>query len=295
MRRSNGFIRRWMLGLVGLILAVVPSPPSIAKGLEESLEKLSRDAAMGYIEPIVSGFGTSLNGAWLQEAPKPKKLEFNLEFGLVGMGTFLVETNKTFTKEGKYRFNDEEARKLTEFVYRDLEIPNFLKAIIQDELVKAIITQDFVVGISGPTIVGSNKERVKVIFHEATIEITDPLTDTRKGYQIPSQEITTPIRGLLPDATLIPFAMPQCSIGTLWGTNLKLRYLPQVTLNPEIGTMSHFGWGIHHNPKVWFPFSLPFDIAALYSTQILQCGKIFKAETKAYGMNISKTFGLMGW
>ncbi len=283
MERLNDLIRKWILGLVGLILVVVTSSPSIAKDLKESLEKLSQDAAMGYVEPIVSGFGTSLNGAWLQETPKPKKLGLDFELGLVAMGTFLREINKTFTKEGKYRFSEEEARKLVESAPDVPDVP-----AIRNELVKKITSQDFTVGIYGPTVVGSDKENVKVKFYGATIEITDPITGR---YQIPSQEITTPITGLLPDATLIPFAMPQCSIGTLWGTNLKLRYLPQVPLDPKIGALSHFGWAIHHNPKVWFPSSLPFDIAALYSTQALRCGNIFKVETTAYGLNISKTLG----
>ena len=55
------------------LFSVVPAAnaqedDSKGEGLEEMLENLSRDAGSMYIAPIVSAFGSDLNGGWFHKA-----------------------------------------------------------------------------------------------------------------------------------------------------------------------------------------------------------------------------------
>ena len=67
-----------------------------SKDLESTLDRLSRDAAKQYVAPVVTGFGTNLNAGWFHRAPMAKMFDFDLEFGVVAMGTLFKYENKTF-------------------------------------------------------------------------------------------------------------------------------------------------------------------------------------------------------
>jgi hypothetical protein len=99
------------------------------------------------------------------------------------------------------------------------------------------------------------------------------------------------VGGLLDGVTLVPLAAPQLSLGTIVGTQFTFRYLPEVEIDSKIGKFKYFGWGLQHNPGIWFPNPLPINICASFFTQKLDVGTIFTTSATAYGINISKTFG----
>ena len=147
----------------------------------------------------------------------------------------------------------------------------------------------FTVELTGPTIIGSKTDTVKVNFPAQAIKVNTP--GGLVTYNIPATVINTGATGLLGDVKEVPLAAPQLSIGTIVGTQLTLRYLPNVQLSSDIGDLKYFGFGIQHNPGVWFPNPLPLDICASFFTQTLDVGSILKTKATAFGINASKRFG----
>lgn len=256
--------------------------------LEETLQKLSESAAKGYITPIVSAFGSNLNGGWFHSAPPPIKFGLKLEFGLVGMGTLFPdeEIYRHFSTSGTFRFTRSQA---TDIIVNSGLIP-------QAELIDAITQQDFTVGIEGATIIGAENDTIKVSFAGGDIDFGSPVqTETLAPY-----EIDLGFGGLgdfLPDVSFLPFIAPQASIGTVLGTRAVFRYIPEidfpgVSVTEDIGQFSWFGWGVQHNPGVFFPNPLPLDVSVGYFKQTLKLGTILEANTTAFGLTVSKKLGI---
>jgi len=259
--------------LTAFIFVVFISLSSVeAQDLEETLNNLSEIAGKGYVAPLVTGFGSNLNGGWFHKAPGPKILGLDFELGVVAMGTLLSDEDRTFSTSGLFQFNREQATILAS------DVP----VLVRDAVIDEIIQQDFEVGISGPTAIGSKSENVKIAFSGETI----------LGEDIPAQVIElTEVTGLIEDLEILPLAAPQASIGTLFGTPLTFRYLPGIDIDEEIGEINYFGFGIQHNPEIWFANPLPIDIAAGFFTQTLEIGDYVKATTTSFGINASKQLG----
>jgi len=261
--------------------------------LETTLNDLSEDAAKSYVNPLTNGYGAAMNAGWFHKAPKAKVFGIDIEFGIVGMIGFLGEENKTFSTTGNFRFNVSQAEDLTDFIYTDQAydyLSTTQKQTLQDELIEQITEQYFSVGIFGPTVVGKKDEFVKLQFNEKTIIATDPATGQNINVNVPAKEIITPARGILDGVTTIPHLAPQLSIGTVYGTELKIRYLPSIETTEEIGTIDYFGFGIQHNLGVWLKNPLPVDIAIGYFQQKLTVGDVMEATGSGFGIHASKSF-----
>ena len=251
---------------------------------EEFIKQLSEVAGKRYIAPISNSFTTDLNGGWFHRAPRPKKFSFNLEFGLIGMGTFYREVDKHFSTSGDFRFNSDLAAQMVE----DLG----LQPEVQQALIDKITTMDFTVDLSGATIIGDPDDHIKIVFNGADVTFTDPNTGQPRTETVPSQEMSLEFGGVevIKKIPFFPFAAPQVGIGTILGTQAVFRYFPSIKI-PDIGKLSFFGWGVQHNPGAWLPFKLPFDIALGYFQQNLKVGDILEANTTAYGVSASKRLG----
>ncbi len=251
-----------------------------AQTLEETLGSLSADAAKAYVSPIVSGFGANLNSGWVHRAPKAKFLGFDLEFGLVVMGTLFGDDNKTFSSTGSFKFSQAQATELAN--QNPLLAAN---AIARDQVVNQITAQSFNLGISGATIVGSKTDSIKVAFQQKTF------TTSVGSFDVPGKNIVLPIGGFLEDIPALPLAAPQLTLGTVYGTQLSLRYLPDVEIDKDLGKFKYSGFGIQHNPGVWFPNPLPLEVAVGFFTQSMEVGTIFKSSATTFGVFASRQFG----
>lgn len=277
--------------IVLIMIAVFVMPASIFaqdddRSLSETLQMLSEDAAKSYLKPVSSAFGADLNAGWFHRAPKAKKLGFDLEVGFVAMGAMYPDDATSFSTSGNFVFNQKEAIGLimndpnTTVTYNQL---NAAQQAVVDELT----TTSTSVGISGATIVGAKDDYITIDFEEKSY-------NTPYGtVNIPTQDIVLPIAGFkeLADAGVMPLMAPQLSLGTVFGTQVTLRYLPSVELDADLGEFSYFGFGIQHNPGLWFPNPLPFDVAASFYTQTLKVGDLFNTTTTAFGVNASKQLG----
>lgn len=249
------------------------------ESLEETLEQLSEDAAQQYVSPISSAFGANLNSGWFHKVPPAIRMGFNLEIGLVGMGSFFPDESKFFSVNGKFLFNEAEARQLVS--------GQGFSPQVEDELVAQITSQYFRVGISGATVIGAEDDHIIIDFPGETFTVNGA------SYTVPSQNVDLGFGGFqdLADLNFLPLAAPQVSIGTVYGTQATFRYLPSLTLNDDLGKLNYFGFGIQHNPAVWLNNPIPVDIALSFFTQNLDVGDLFKASATAFGLNVGKRLG----
>lgn len=286
--------------------AFMATTAAYSQTLEQTLQKVAGNAAVGYISPITNGFGTDLNGGWFHKAPSSTMFGFDLEFGVVAMGTPFKDADKTFDTNGDFRFDDAQTTTLV-----DAAVPIALgdplaaqKNALRTSLTNKIANTDFNIRINGPTVSGNQfvsnaktpNDQITVTFSSRgiTIPYTNPVTNQTKDttLTIPGQAFPLGIGGV-PDIqklSLLPLVAPQLTLGTIVGTQLTLRYLPSVN-SAGVGTFSYFGWGIAHNPGLWFPTPLPVDLAASFFTQTLKFGDYIKAQSSAFGVNVSKRFG----
>lgn len=261
-----------------IVLFISAGSTTIAQdNLQKTLSDLSSDAAKSYVAPVVSGFGANLNSGWVHRIVPANKLSLDIEFTFVGMGTFFNDHNKSFSSNGSFRFNTDQAMSMT---------TNISNQNARNDIVNQIINQDFTVGISGPTIVGSKDQNVQIAFPGKTF------TYNSQTYTVPAQNVElTGVNGLLKSLSVLPFAAAQFSIGTLYGTAAEIRFLPSIQLNSDLGSISYFGFGIQHNPAVWLNEPLPVDFSVGIYTSTMKVGSIFKSTATSFGLFAGKTFG----
>lgn len=266
------------------------------KTLQQVLQVLSSDAAKSYVAPIVSGFGSDLNGGWFHRAPSASVFGFDLEFGVVAMGTIFNDENKRFNSSGVFQFDSSQA----DFLISKMNDPNYnslpatQKEQARRDLINQIRGKDFSVAVAGPTVIGDERDSMKVRFQGGQFTINTP--QGPQTFNVPATSVTLPVTGLLGDKkilgkNMVPLATPQLTFGTIMGTQVTFRYLPEIEINSEMGKVKYFGFGIQHNPAVWFTGELPLDISASYFTQKLEAGSVFEAKTTAFGVNASKRLG----
>jgi Family of unknown function (DUF6588) len=246
-----------------------------AQSLEQTLSNLSSDAADAYVSPLVSAFGSNLNSGWVQKVPEAQVFGIDINLKFVGMGSFFSDQSKTFSKAGLFRFNSEQ-------VDRILTASNIYPYTQTGQSIKTeILSRDWNVNISGPTIVGDKKDKLYVEFPGANIQ----------GQQVGVyKDSLGGIGGYLNNLPIFPSAAVQLTLGTVYGTALSIRYLPSINIQ-DIGKLSFFGIGALNNINIWLPNPLPLDLGVGVFYQKLTVGDIFEGTALQYGAYASKTFG----
>lgn len=256
-----------------------------AEDLTTTLNKLASSAGKSYLGPASSGYGSNLNTSWFSGVPEAKIMGLDIEVGLVGMGAILSDENKVFSTSGQYSFTRDQASEMTSAIGN---------SSARNEIMNRLQTEEFTVGFSGPTILGKKYDD-KALDQEGRrilIDFAGKEFQTSYGtYTVNAQRIPLPVGGLLDGKNILPFAAPQISIGTIYGTRATFRFLPNIELNSDLGTFKYFGFGIMHNPGVWMPQPLPVNIAVGFFTQKLKVGDILESKATQYGIFASRTFG----
>ncbi len=267
---------------LSLCCLLMVSASAYSGSLDSTLQKMAGSAVQGYVAPVVSGFGADLNGGWFHKAPSAKMVGFDLEFGVVAMGALYNSSNRTISNgvNGLFSFDATQSATLAQ------SIPNYdlLSPAQQLAIQNKIASTVFSVQLTGPTIVGSKSDSVKVKFPGQNIVVNG------QTFPIPDNIITTGVTGYLGNLPALPLIAPQLSIGTIVGTQLTFRWLPAYQ-NADFGKLKFFGYGIQHNPGIWFPNPLPVDVCLSYFTETLDAGTILTTKASEYGINASKTFG----
>ena len=120
-------------------------------------------------------------------------------------------------------------------------------------------------------------------------------TFTYGGNQYTLQKTTVAIdsaKGYLGNLPAFPTAALQMNLGTVFGTNVAVRYFPEVNIK-DLGKFSFWGLGLIHNVSAWFPNPLPLDLGVGYFYQKLKVGDIFESDATQLGVYASKTISIL--
>ncbi|MHB8907005.1 MAG: DUF6588 family protein [Melioribacteraceae bacterium] len=269
-----------LLSLI-LILGLVFSSSFKAQSLDETLSKLSSTVGSAYVKPVISAFGSNLNSGWVSQFPSQTKLGFHLDLKIVAMGSFFADDAKNFSTSGQFYFDNSQIDAiLNGSGYAD-GTPQY------NAILAAMQNRAFDVNFSGPTIIGKKSDFLKITFPGQTI------TASGQSYTVNSKIIdVTQVQGFLDGIPAFPTAAAQLTVGTVFGTNVAIRYLPDIDIK-DMGKFKYFGAGIIHNPGVWFPNPLPLDLTVGFFTQKLKVGDIFESKATQMGIYASKTFGII--
>lgn len=242
-----------------------------------TIQNLSSDAAKAYVDPVIGSFGSNLNAGWITKAPAPTKLSFGLDLKIVAMGTRITDAQKTFSTVGSFNLTNQEAQDIALLL-----APN--DQTQQNAIVNELLGQTWQVKVSGPTIMGSKDQNVMLDFQGQTIQVGG------QTYTIPNYTLQG-VTGYLDNPSLFPTATIQLGAGTFMGTNVAIRWFPKVNIK-DLGDFTYWGFGIMHNPAVWFNNAeLPVDLAVGYFYEDLKVGNVFETKAHMLGIYASKTFG----
>lgn len=261
--------------IVLLLAILVFANISNAQNLDETLSQLAKNAAIGYVEPISSAFGSNLNSGWFHKAPEAKVFGLSLNLKIVGTGTFIDDKPKTFTTSGNFKVTSSQADDILIHSGYDKNHPAF------NALKTELLSKEWSLTFSGPTIIGKKTEKLQVFFPGGTVG----------GQAIsPYTTVVSEVKGLLDEMTIFPLAVPQLTVGTVMGSNLSIRYVAGLKAQ-DIGDIKLLGFGLTHNPNVWFANPLPVDVSLAYFYQNLDAGSKVVTKSSQFGVYVSKKFG----
>ncbi len=112
----------------------------------------------------------------------------------------------------------------------------------------------------------------------------------------PQDSISTSTIGGLVNTSMAPLPIPQLGLGSLFGTDVMVRWLPPIKIS-NYGKLQLFGWGLRHSISQYIPL-IPIDIAVQlgfqnFSIKDTAGNNVFKASTFAANLEVSKTFAII--
>ncbi|MBP6671592.1 MAG: hypothetical protein KA247_00505 [Bacteroidetes bacterium] len=284
--------------LLSVVLAVVLFAGSAFAqdgDLQKVLNQLAGPAVEGYINPIAQGLNTNFNGGLFHKAPQTKLFGIDFEIGLVVMGTPYADDEKTFSSAGKFTFNKSQADNIANSINPatgNASLDAQIRATISTELQKTVTD----ISISGPTAIGAvykaGDPTSEVALEVQTPSITVNVGGVDRTYSLAGKKVSTGFGGIdaIQKLSMIPFAAPQLTLGTLLGTQVTVRYMPKYNIAELGGDLSWTGFGVQHNLGYFLPIPI-VDVAASFYTQTLKIDPLFEMKGTAYGLNVSKQFG----
>ncbi len=269
-----------MLKKVTILLIAFSFISVNAQSLEETLSKLSSTAGKAYVAPVISGFGSNLNSGWVSKLPDAKLMGFTFDLKIIAAGSFFTDTQQNFLTSGKFFFSSSQVDQI-------LANSGFSSGQQgYSDLKNKMMSTEFDVSFSGPTIIGSESEYLKIVFPKQNVTANNQ-TFTVNEYKLNVQEV----KGLLNKLSILPTPGIQLTVGTVFGTNVAVRYSPKIKISDDLGEFSLMGFGGVHNIGTWFPNPLPVDISVAFFTQKLKVGDVFESNASQMGAYVSKTFG----
>ena len=240
---------------VGALIANVVT----AQDLQQQLSKLGHDAAVGYITPILSGWGNDLNSAIYYSADLHDVLGFDV--GVKVASSHFIDGDKT------YSFN------LPNQI--PLPVPGFGTVTLH-------AGADYDQNVTANSAVGSKDSTD--LYTKAT-----SIVGRRKFLTLPG--------GYDPGAIGVPLGpIPQFDLGLPFGIELMARYIPTIKAR-DYGKVNFMGFGVRYSIDQWIPLC-PVNIAVHFMTQKMNFKSvndedIFSGKANAYGVEVSKRFFIL--
>ena len=248
------------------------------QSISETLSHLSSDAATKYVEPGITSFGANMTGGWFSGAPSATIAGFHVKFRVIAVGSFFSNEQRRFTSEGRFRYNSSQVDEiLEESGFTPLNTPEY------EQIKNALLSQEWTVKFDGPTIIGGSNDYLHVEF---------------PGYEYNGVTIgkfnqtVTEVNGFLDGISFLPNPAIQLDVGTVAGTDFSFRYFPEIEFK-DLGKTYLWGFGLLHNPGLWFKKPLPIDLSIGFYYQKMKVGEVFKNNAYSVGLYISKKLGMI--
>lgn len=220
----------FLSGLCFMLLLSAPQAKAqfdIGNILEAGIQDAST-YLQNYVEPAFRGFGSGLNTGWYNTAQPHKFLGFDIT---VNVSAAIVPTN------------------MESFTFRNSDYNNvFFKDAAQ---------------VDAPTLMGQNlgaDDLPELSFRD----FNDADNDGNTNEELLRVSALTGL-GLEEDFPInaVPVPMAQVGVGLFKGTELKVRYLPEIDIDGE-GSVELFGLGVMHDIKQWLPGGglIPLELSA---------------------------------
>lgn len=273
-------MKKVLTACLTLILLFSFGSSTYSQSLEETLSNLSSTAGKAYVTPIISGFGSNLNSGWVSKLPEATMVKLHLDLKFIVAGSFFKDEEKTFNTSGKFYFDENQVAQILAASGYTVTTPGY------DQLKSAMLAQDFQVNFSGPTIIGSENENLKVFFPEQNVSASG------QSYKVNSYTLNVDeVKGVLKDLSVFPTPGIQLTAGTVLGTNISVRYSPKIKVSDEVGDFDLIGFGFINNPGTFLVVPLPIDFGISYFTQKMKVGDVFESTASQFGIYVGKTFG----
>lgn len=252
--------------------------------IDEDLQKLGGAAAEGYLGPVVSTLGANMNQGWFFEAPKPELWGIDLSARLVFVGTTFGSSDETFSASTTTTIDEQTAELLAEeMVSTGLSGTARQSAI--DQVVAQLRGKPVNMSIDGPTLIGSEDDEIILTMNSSIKAWNGSDSVDVNGRAVPLGVTGAGLSGITPG---VPLAFPQVTVGTLAGTQLSIRFLP------ETEGFSVFGIGINHNPGFWTEKAqLPFGInsSVNFAWSKMSYGDFLEFKAWNAGLTASRRLG----
>lgn len=263
MRRLSVFLLAFFL--TGTLLSSAAHAQDGLSGLSGQIENFGQSYVDGYVQPISDAFGANLNAGLFRSADVGNgflpMLPFNVYVGLSTSGALMGSANKTFRPplgETSTRTVEQGGQEFT--------------------LETTLVAPEEVPNVFGDTNPTGNIE---------VITRNRETGETRtQSYDVPPGLIDTPVA---------PLIVPQLGVGSIAGTDIQLRYLPQSNLSysgNSFGEVGLTGLAVRHDLDQWLPVPLPINIAAQGAwnqlTLATQGQEILNASGWAFNVHASK-------
>lgn len=213
-----------------------------------------------YLEPLVISANASSNAGFFHSAFVPTKDTFYIRFGIATMTGFVGDDRQTYKPQ------------IATDTDPSLEVSDgvpFLYDRLKGIFAVGIETGEFFVPNEASTIFGPTDKTPITIPKEFLLE------EIRKDpvYQLLPEDWQNSVDDALsslPDEQELPggidikqifAAVPQLEIGTLYGSELLLRYIPPVRFSEEVGDISFWGVALKHSLSQYFGPDPIFDLA----------------------------------
>jgi hypothetical protein len=246
-------------GLAALALALLLPVAVSAQSIEEELELLGEDNGPLYTRPVSTGIGAGLNSGWFRSARARDPLRFEVSVRAVG----------TLVPDGEDSF----------------------QPILPDEVTVAELGgQTFRdpygsgEGLTTPTATGEGDGIVVAPageFREALLLAgEDPAAfalEFPEGFDIPA----------------VPVGVIQANLGVLPGVEVVGRFLPNIEIDDEVGSIDSFGGGLSLTVTEWLGPGVPVDVAVQGGLQTFDVGDYLSANSRFVSVMASRTFSVL--
>lgn len=283
-------------------LALMAARPALGQDLLDNLRVLGRDAAKQYLDPAASSFGAAMNVGWFYRPPDPKPFGLDIDFGVVSIGSLYVGAPRHFETTGTFSFNQAQAALIIDSAFsafsqdpRVLALSDAQRQALRDTLISRVSGPDITVTMRGPTAVGPENDSLYIQFQGDPLVVTVPGSVSGAAFDttivLGPQQVTLPVEGVLGALPFLPLGAPRITVGTVFGTQASIRWLPKVQIAEDMGDVGLFGIGVQHNLAVWFPDESPLDVTLDAHWQWLEVEDTFTSNAFSGGVTASKTFG----